>query len=75
MADIIADAWMTHLPLSAVPDYWPAARADGFAAVLELPVGEVFADAAAMYRVIGAGESHPKLPWVVTDVIVRNAQE
>jgi hypothetical protein len=57
MAGIIADAWMTHLPLPAVPDFWPAARADGFAAVLELPLGEVFADAAAMYRV--ADHHHP----------------
>jgi hypothetical protein len=52
MAGIIADTWMTHLPLAAVPEFWPAARADGFAAVLELPIGDVFGDLAAMYRVI-----------------------
>src|SRR6202030_574686 len=50
MAGIIADTWMTHLPLPAVPDFWPAARADGFAAVLELPLGDAYADVAAMYR-------------------------
>jgi hypothetical protein len=49
MAGIIADAWITHLPLPAVPDFWPAGRADRFAAVLELPPG-TFADLAAMYR-------------------------
>ena len=50
MAGIIADGWVTHLPLPAVPDFWPRSRADGFAAVLELPLGDVFADVAAMYR-------------------------
>jgi hypothetical protein len=57
MAGIIADTWITHLPLPAVPDFWPAARADGFAAVLELPLGDVFGDVAAMYRV--TGHHHP----------------
>jgi hypothetical protein len=51
MAGIIADTWVTHLPLPAVPDFWPAARAGGFSAVLELPLGDAFADLAAMYRV------------------------
>jgi hypothetical protein len=51
MAGIIADTWMTHLPLPAVPDFWPAKRADGFAAVLELPLHDGFTDFAAMYRV------------------------
>jgi hypothetical protein len=48
---ILADTWMTHLPLPVAPDFWPAARAAGFAAVLELPLGDAFADAAATYRV------------------------
>jgi hypothetical protein len=51
MAGILADTWITHLPLPAPPDFWPAARADGFAAVLEVPLGDVFADEAATYRV------------------------
>jgi hypothetical protein len=57
MAGIIADAWMRELPLPALPDSWPAARAHGFAAVLELPIGGTFADLAATYRVTGHG--HP----------------
>src|SRR5260370_35287743 len=57
MAGIIADTWMTHLPLPAVPDFWPGARADGFAAVLELPLGDVFPDLAATYRV--TNHHHP----------------
>jgi hypothetical protein len=50
MAGIVADGWLTHLPLPPVPDFWPSSHADGFAAVLELPLGDVFADVAAMYR-------------------------
>ena len=50
MAGIVADGWVTHLPLPPVPDFWPSSHADGFAAVLELPLGDVFADVAAMYR-------------------------
>jgi hypothetical protein len=33
-----------------LPDVWPVARASGFAAVLELPLGDVYDDIAAMYR-------------------------
>jgi hypothetical protein len=50
MAGVIADGWATHLPLLPAPDFWPAVRADGFTAVLELPLGDVVADAAAIYR-------------------------
>jgi hypothetical protein len=57
MAGIVADGWMIRLPLPDVPDFWPAARADGFAAVLELPLGDPFADLAAMYRV--TNHHHP----------------
>jgi hypothetical protein len=51
MAGILADGWIGQLPLPATPDFWPAEKAAGFAAVLELPLGDVFADTAAMYRV------------------------
>jgi hypothetical protein len=57
MAGILADTWMRDLPLPALPDSWPPARADGFVAVLELPIGGTFADLAATYRVTGHG--HP----------------
>jgi hypothetical protein len=49
---IIADSWIATPVLPALPALWPAARADGFAAVLELPAGDVMADIAAMYRAI-----------------------
>jgi hypothetical protein len=49
-AGIIGDAWLRGLPLPAVPDMWPPARAAGYAAVAELPVGDPSVDAAAMYR-------------------------
>jgi hypothetical protein len=52
---VIADGWITRLPLVALPDAWPISRSTGFAAVLELPLGNVFDDAAAMYRAIGHG--------------------
>jgi len=49
---VLADGWMRHLPLPAVPDFWPAARAHGFDAVLELPVGVPETDLPAMFRVV-----------------------
>jgi hypothetical protein len=55
MAGILADGWMAQLPLPAPPDSWPAPRAAGFSAVLELPLGDTFSDIAAMYRVIHHG--------------------
>jgi hypothetical protein len=51
MVGIMADGWMPHMPLAAVPDFWPAARADRFASVLELPLSQDYADFSAMYRV------------------------
>jgi hypothetical protein len=49
---IAADGWISHLTLPSVPDMWTASRADGFAAVLELPLGDTFGDLAAIYRAI-----------------------
>lgn len=56
---VMADGLVTRLPLPSVPDRWPAARAEGFDAVLELPLGDVFDDTAAMYRATLHG--HPVL--------------
>src|SRR5947207_6647439 len=56
---IAADGWIRNLPLPQVPEVWSPSRADGFAAVLEVPLGEVFADMAAMYRATRHG--HPVL--------------
>jgi hypothetical protein len=56
---IVADGWISHLPLPSVPEFWPASRADGFAAVLELPLGDTFGDLAATYRAID--HAHPIL--------------
>ena len=49
---IMADGWISPLTLPSVPDTWTASRADGFAAVLELPLGDTFGDLAATYRAI-----------------------
>jgi hypothetical protein len=46
---IVADGWIRALPLPAVPDPWP--RMDGdVKAVMQLPAGDPYNDAAAMYR-------------------------
>jgi hypothetical protein len=55
LAGVIADGWIVPLMLPTMPDVWPAARAQGFDAVLELPLGEVFDDTAAMYRAMDHG--------------------
>ncbi len=47
---VAADGWMSGLPLPALPDVWPAPRAAGFDAVVELPLGDLFGDFAAIYR-------------------------
>lgn len=48
-AAILADGWIHDLPLPAVPDSWP--RLDGdIKAVMQLPLGDLYNDAAAMYR-------------------------
>jgi hypothetical protein len=57
MGGVIADGWVAHLPVQPLPDRWPASRADGFAAVLELPLGAVYDDLAAMYRATDHGHS------------------
>ncbi len=49
---IAADGWPSTMTLPPLPDAWPPARAAGFAAVLELPLGDTFADFAATYRAI-----------------------
>ena len=59
MCGVVADSWVTNLPMVPLPDRWPATRADGFAAVLELPLGDVFDDIAAMYRT--TDHRHPVL--------------
>jgi hypothetical protein len=59
MCGVVADSWVSNLPMMPLPDRWPAARADGFAAVLELPLGYVFDDIAAMYR--STDHHHPVL--------------
>ena len=59
MCGVVADGWVTSLPMAPLPDRWPASRADGFAAVLELPLGDVFDDIAAMYRT--TDHRHPVL--------------
>jgi hypothetical protein len=50
MAGIIADGAVRGLPLLPLPEPWPAARAAGFAAVVEFPLGDTDHDVAAMYR-------------------------
>lgn len=59
MIGIAADGWVKPMALPTVPDTWAPSRADGFAAVLELPLGELPDDMAATYRVITHG--HPVL--------------
>jgi hypothetical protein len=51
-AGIVADAWVPRLPVGAVPDVWSPARAQGVAAVLELPLGGTGEDVSAMYRTV-----------------------
>lgn len=50
LAGILVDTWTTGVPLPRVPAAWPSGYAAGGAAVVELPLGEVFEDTAAMYR-------------------------
>jgi hypothetical protein len=52
---IVADGWITGLPLPTLPDMWPVARAAGFSRVIELPIGELMMDATAVYRAIQHG--------------------
>jgi len=55
VSGIVMDGWIRDVPMPALPDVWPPARADGFAAVVELPLGDPFDDTAAMYRVMHHG--------------------
>jgi hypothetical protein len=50
MAAIVGDGSIRGLPLPRVPDLWAPERAAAYAAVLELPLGGVYDDVAAMYR-------------------------
>jgi hypothetical protein len=50
MAGIVADGAVRGLPLLPLPEAWPIARAESFAAVVELPLGDTDHDVAAMYR-------------------------
>lgn len=50
-AAILADSWITPLPMLLPPPAWPSTIATGtFASFVELPLGETLHDAAAMYR-------------------------
>jgi hypothetical protein len=50
VAGILADTWVPGMPLAEIPAVWNPARAQGFTAVLELPLGGTGEDVAAMYR-------------------------
>ncbi len=50
IAGVLADGWIRALPLPQVPAMWSSRRADGFDAVVELPIGAGFLDSEAMYR-------------------------
>ena len=52
---IAADGWSVPLALQPLPTVWPAARAQGFSAVLELPLGDLIDDLAAIYRATDHG--------------------
>ncbi len=52
VAGILADTWVPWMPMAPVPRFWNPARAHGFAAVVELPLGGPGEDLAAMYRTI-----------------------
>jgi hypothetical protein len=54
---IAADGWIKPVMLPTMPDTWAPSHADGFNAVLELPLGELPDDLAAMYRAMTHG--HP----------------
>jgi len=50
MIGILADGWVRVLALPTLPAVWPSEHAAGFAAVIELPLGDLYDDVAAMYR-------------------------
>ena len=50
-AAVVAEGWMSGLPLPAVPEAWNRSDISRFAAVVELPINaDFFADMAAMFR-------------------------
>jgi hypothetical protein len=50
-AGLLADAWITPLPLEIPPAPWPAAvQTAGVGSFVELPLGDAMPDIAAMYR-------------------------
>ena len=53
---VLADGWVRPIPMPPLPDQWSAAKTEGFAAVMELPLGDVLGDLAATYRAIGHGK-------------------
>jgi hypothetical protein len=53
---ILADSWITELPLLEPPQAWPASvSAANFNSFVELPLGETIHDASAMYRAMLTG--------------------
>jgi hypothetical protein len=54
---VLADTWMTAMPLAAVPQPFAALGCDARAAgpIMELPLGDPYADVAAMYRQMSHG--------------------
>jgi hypothetical protein len=47
---IVTDTWTSGVPMPPVPGGWTPARASDVASVLELPLGDIEGDVAAMYR-------------------------
>jgi hypothetical protein len=48
---LLADAWITPIPLELPPAPWPAAvQTAGIGSFIELPIGDAMPDIAAMYR-------------------------
>ena len=52
---LVADAWLTAMPLAAVPRSFDSIQVGGDGAVLELPAGQTYDDLEAMYRAIHHG--------------------
>jgi hypothetical protein len=57
-AGVLADGWLTAMPLAAAPQVWNVEhceQARSSAPMVELPLGYSFDDVAAMYRAMGHG--------------------
>ena len=52
---VLADGWVRPISMQPLPTQWSAGRTDGFAAVMELPLGDLMGDMAATYRAMGHG--------------------